>query len=40
MGIGAGEAADALLVAPVALPAAVDESMLPKFAPTKPPMMS
>jgi hypothetical protein len=30
----------ALLVAPVALPAAVEESMLPKFAPTKPPMMS
>src|SRR5215475_13943908 len=30
----------ALLVAPVALPAAEEESMLPKFAPTKPPMMS
>jgi hypothetical protein len=30
----------ALLVAPVAFPAAMDESMLPKFAPTKPPMMS
>jgi hypothetical protein len=30
----------ALLVAPVALPEAVEESMLPKFAPTKPPMMS
>ena len=30
----------ALLVAPAALPDAVEESMLPKFAPTKPPMMS
>jgi hypothetical protein len=29
----------ALLVAPVALPADEDASMLPKFAPTKPPMM-
>src|SRR5262245_61512195 len=30
----------ALWVAPVALPEAVEESMMPKFAPTKPPMMS
>ena len=29
----------ALLVFPLALPADVEESMLPKFAPTKPPMM-
>jgi hypothetical protein len=30
----------ALLLPPVALPEAEEESMLPKFAPTKPPMMS
>src|SRR5438128_5817127 len=30
----------ALVLAPVALPAAEEESMLPKFAPTKPPMTS
>lgn len=34
------KAPTALLVAPVALTAANEESMLPKFAPTKPPMTS
>ena len=34
------KAPTALLVAPVALPVAAEASMLPKFAPTKPPMTS